>query len=74
MDQHCHYGIKMRLHAVGSSFSQIARELGLSTTTVITASQGKCTSRRVELAIAEKLGSNPEQLWPSRYLEKGGAR
>lgn len=70
LDKTAHTSIKMQLHDVGSSFSQIARELSLSPTTVITASQGKCTSIRVLRAIAQKLNSTPEQLWPERYKEE----
>ena len=47
-----------------------AYELGLSSTTVITVSQGKCRSRRVECAIALKLGTSPEELCPNKYKPK----
>lgn len=67
VDYAAHQSIKRKLHAIDSSFAQIARELNRSVTTVITVSQGKCTSRHVEKAIALKLGSSPETLWPQRY-------
>lgn len=67
VDYAAHQSIKSKLHAIDSSFAQIARELNRSVTTVITVSQGKCASRHVEKAIALKLGSSPETLWPQRY-------
>ena len=70
VDKNLHDLIKSRLHAAGSSFSEIARELNRSTTTVITVSQGRCRSRFVEEAIANKLGTDAKSLWPHRFEEE----
>ena len=67
VDNTIHSRIKARLHDAGSSFSEISREINRSVTTVITVSQGKCTSRPVAEAIASKLKTSPEKLWPQRY-------
>lgn len=64
-----HENIKMRLRIVGSSLAAIARELGVTGTTVTSVSQGYRRSRRIESAIAEKLGSSSEALWPARYAQ-----
>lgn len=62
-----HERIKMRLRLIGSSLSAIARELGVAATTVTSVSQGYRRSRRIESAIAAKLGVLPEDLWRDRY-------
>lgn len=67
VDNAAHQNVKRKLHAIDSSFAQIARELNRSVTTVITVSQGKCTSKLVAEAIASKLNTSPENLWPQRY-------
>lgn len=62
-----HEQIKLRLRLVGSSLSAVARELNVAATTVTCVSQGHRRSRRIEAAIAAKLDSPPEELWPERY-------
>ena len=62
-----HERVKMRLRLVGSSLSEIARELEVRPTTVTSVSQGYRRSRRIEAAIAAKLGISPDRLWPERY-------
>lgn len=62
-----HERIKMRLRLGGCSLADIARELGVARTTVTSVSQGYRRSRRIEGAIADKLGVTPAQLWPDRY-------
>lgn len=62
-----HESIKMRLRLHGSSLAVVARELGVSRTTVTAVSQGRCRSQRIEAAIAAKLGVAVEQVWPDRY-------
>lgn len=57
----------MRLRLAGSSLSEIARELEVRPTTVTIVSQGLRRSRRIEQAIAAKLGVTVESLWPNRY-------
>lgn len=62
-----HEQIKMRLRLAGSSLANVARELGVAGTTVTCVSQGYRRSRRIEAAIAVKLGVKPWDLWPDRY-------
>lgn len=62
-----HERIKMRLRLAGSSLAAVARELGVSSSTVIIVSQGLRRSRRIEALIAAKLATTPERLWPDRY-------
>ncbi len=62
-----HERIKMQLRLRGSSLAEVARELGVTRTTVTAVCQGRCRSRRIELAIATKLGQTAEQLWPERH-------
>jgi lambda repressor-like predicted transcriptional regulator len=62
-----HERIKMRLRLAGSSLAKIARELGVAATTVTSVSQGYRRSRRIEGAIAAKLGKQAVSLWPERY-------
>ena len=64
-----HEFIKMRLRLAGSSLACIARELGIQPTTVTATSQGKRRSRRIEQAIARKLGCTPHSLLPGRHAE-----
>lgn len=66
-----HERIKMRLRLAGSSLADVARELGVAGTTVTSVSQGYRRSRRIEAAIAAKLGMKPGDLWPGRYPEGG---
>lgn len=61
-----HERIKMQLRLVGSSLSAVARELGVRATTVSSVSQGYRRSRRIEAAIAEKLGLVADKLWTDR--------
>jgi lambda repressor-like predicted transcriptional regulator len=50
--------------------AEISRELGLKQNTVSTVSKGYGRSKRVQYAIAVKLGKRPEQIWPERYATK----
>ena len=59
--------MKYRLRLVGSSFAKIAKELEVSASTVAAVSAGRGRSRRIEAAIATKLDTQPERLWPERY-------
>ena len=60
----------MRLRLVGSSLSQVARDLGVRPTTVTSVSQGLRRSRRIEGRIAEVLTTAPAQLWPEPALTR----
>lgn len=59
-----HELIKMQLRMRGSSLACIARELGVTKTTVTSVCKGRHQSRRVKVSIANKLGSTPAALWP----------
>lgn len=50
----------------GITQAEIARRLGVSSTTVSLVVSGRMRSRRVEQAIAESLGLPREILWPER--------
>ena len=63
--------LKNELQKVGTSFSAIARELGVTHSTVLAVSNSKGVSARVQQAIAYKLGVAPSELWPDRYPENG---
>lgn len=62
-----HPEVKQRLKEAGSSLVEVARELGVASSTVTIVSQGHRMSHRVLSAIAAKLNDEPEDLWPSRY-------
>ena len=62
-----HERIKLQLRKRGTSLAEVARELSVAKTTVTSVSQGYRRSRRIEAAIAAKLGRTPQQLWPGRY-------
>jgi len=57
--------IKGQLEIRGLSFATIAREIGVSRQAVRKALDKP--SRRMEQAIAGKIGISPEKLWPERY-------
>jgi Ner family transcriptional regulator len=67
-----HERIKMRLRIAGSSLAEVSRELGVAGTTVTSVSQGYRRSRRIEGAIAAKLGVAAASLWPDRYPAGSG--
>lgn len=69
VDLALHEQIKERLLDVGSGICALARELGIRPSTVTVVSQGYRRSERVQVAIAEKLGTTPDRLWPDRYKE-----
>lgn len=62
----------MRLRLAGSSLAAVARELGVAATTVTSVSQGYRRSRRIETAIADKLGMKAEEVWKDRYQAARG--
>ncbi len=62
-----HLETKFALQRVGSSFNEIARELGISHSTVLAVSNRRAVSARVQEAIARKLGVSPASIWPERY-------
>jgi len=64
-----HSLLKFRLSQNGTSMAKIARELGITNSSVTVVSQGYRRSKRVEKALAEALNTTPELLFPSRYEE-----
>jgi len=58
--------IKYQLELLGYNFAKLARELSLSRTCVLSALNKPYP--KMERIIADKLGMQPEQLWPERYV------
>ncbi|MFB2533465.1 transcriptional regulator [Paracoccus sp. p3-h83] len=67
VDQKKHERLKFRLRLAGSSMAKIARQLGISQSSVTVVSQGYRKSHRVQTEIAEHLGTTPQKLFPDRY-------
>ncbi len=67
-----HEHLKARLRIAGSGINALASEIGVSPSSVTVVSQGYRRSQRIEKALAAKLGTTAEQLWPDRYLKEGG--
>jgi lambda repressor-like predicted transcriptional regulator len=67
IDDKRHARIKAALELHGSSLSDIARRLDVAPTTISIVSRGFRRSRRIEAAIADRLGVSAAQLWPDRY-------
>ncbi|WP_136685472.1 helix-turn-helix domain-containing protein [Falsirhodobacter xinxiangensis] len=65
-----HERLKAELRIRGTSLAQIGRELGISGSSMSLVGLGKHRSRRIERAIADALGTTPEELYPERY--RGG--
>lgn len=70
MNDCCHEMLRARLRLAGSSFSAIARELGITPSSVSLVSQGHRRSAKIQQAIASKLATTPEALWPARYIKE----
>jgi Ner family transcriptional regulator len=66
-----HKRIREALRDAGSSIAELSAEIGVAGATMTIVSQGHRTSHRIQTAIAEKLGTTPEALFPERYLGKG---
>ncbi len=69
-DLEIHERVKFNLRMKQSSLAKLSRELGVSCGAVALVSRGRKRSRRIERAIAEKLSTTPEALYPSRYAKK----
>lgn len=68
-----HHRLKARLAARNLTLSDIARRLDVAPSTVTIVSKGFRRSRRIEMALAEAVGTTPDRLWPARYrLQKEG--
>jgi lambda repressor-like predicted transcriptional regulator len=61
-----HHNIAASLRALGITQAALADELGVSTSTVATVVTGKSKSYPVQKAIAQKLNSTIEALWPGQ--------
>ena len=70
LDPNRHNDIKRRLRECGSSITQIARDIGKDQSTVTIVSQGHRKSDPIQRAIAERLGTTAEALFPERYKEE----
>jgi lambda repressor-like predicted transcriptional regulator len=70
VEKTAHERVKIALALHKSSFSEIARELDVAPATVAMVSQGYRRSRRIENAIADAIGTSPEMIWPTRYLDE----
>lgn len=58
--------MKAALRERGSSFSKIARELDVSPSSVTHAAKQTHVSRRIEQAIANRLGKQVSDIWPDK--------
>lgn len=67
VDLERHAFIKARLEIAGWSLSALGKSIGVAQSSVSTVSQGYRRSHKIQSAIAEKLGTTPEKLWPDRY-------
>ncbi|WP_424944624.1 helix-turn-helix domain-containing protein [Aliiroseovarius crassostreae] len=65
--------LKADLKSAGVTLRSIARDLGVSHTAVADVARGARRSKRIEQAVADRLNTTPEQLWPDRYGQEGGA-
>lgn len=61
-----HEFLLYRIHKAGTSFAQIARDIGVAPATVTVVSKGR-RSANVEQALAAALGLTAEELFPDRY-------
>ncbi|MFC3061040.1 helix-turn-helix domain-containing protein [Paenirhodobacter populi] len=57
----------MKLRLAGTSFADIARNLGVTRTSVSSCSIGRGRSHRIQSAIAKALSTTPQELFPERY-------
>lgn len=67
-----HLRTKYLLQCANSNFNEVARELGLSHSTVLSVSNSRSVSSKVQELIAEKIGVHPREIWPERYPEQIG--
>jgi Ner family transcriptional regulator len=65
-----HERLKAELRIRGTSLARIARELGVSGTSMSLVGLGKHRSARIEAAIAKALDTTPALLWPDRYKKE----
>lgn len=61
-----HEYLLYRIRKAGTSFAQIARDIGVAPATITVVSKGR-RSENVERALAAALGLSAEELFPARY-------
>jgi lambda repressor-like predicted transcriptional regulator len=66
IDHENHARIKYLLSLSGSTFSDVAKSLSISVSTVCSASVGRYRSSKVEHEIARRTGLPVAELWPGR--------
>lgn len=69
VDSEDHEFLLYRIRKAGTSFAQIARDIGVAPATVTVVSKG-CRSAKIENALAAALGLTAEELFPDRYPDK----
>jgi lambda repressor-like predicted transcriptional regulator len=65
--------LKADLKSADVTLRSIARDVGVSHTAVTDVARGARRSSRIEQAIADRLNTTPELLWPDRDGREGGA-
>lgn len=60
--------IKAALEKAGTNYEKLAEEHGIAGSTLRNALRFKYP--KAERIIADKIGVSPENIWPSRYLQK----
>lgn len=67
LDEHeRHVLIRNLLRIKGSSFSGLARDQGVTVSSISLVSKSRAKSERLELAIAAAVGLTRQELWPER--------
>ncbi|PZX10950.1 Nlp family transcriptional regulator [Palleronia aestuarii] len=70
IDPQRHETIKRRLKQRGTSLAQVARDLEVLPSTVSIVSQGHRKSDRIQRAIALRLDTTAEALFPEKYSKE----
>jgi len=66
--------IRIEMIRKGVTQSGLARDIGVSVQGVHMTIEGKSVSHRVRTAVAEAIGKDLKEVWPSTYLYGGGPR
>lgn len=70
IDREKHAKVRYLLALAGSSFSDVAANLGVSPSTVSAVSLGRSRSRRIEAELSKRTGVPETELWPERLNRK----
>jgi len=62
--------IRAMLYDSGTTPTKIARQLGVTETSVSNVIRGRISSRRIATEIAKQIGKNLDELWPGQYPNK----